>query len=227
MRNHSANYFTCFTHRQQMIPIRDEGHSLENYALTLAFQLSQAYLIRFHLTPPNPVMAPPRAHTPSRHRARQSTKAGPRPEAETEAESSAPRAKTPHRRRHNQVMETDPEVEIENDEADAARALKARHYRRPSRPTEVDAEANAEAEAEAKADADAEAEAENQLENLAQPTNPTRNPPAPRQWALYFANLVREPFIPSSSPFSSKHGHSLLPTLLPVHSHRNDTLTHI
>ena len=146
-------------------------------------------------------MAPPRANTPSRHRPSQTVKAGPEPEADTEAEISAPRAKTPYQRHHNQVGDTEPEAEIENTEIRASRALTSWHHRRrPSQPTE----------------ADADAEAENQIENLAQPTIPTRNPPAPRQWALYFANLVRSPLIPSSpSCFFSRHGHCLLSALPP------------
>ena len=121
-------------------------------------------------------MAPPRANTPSRHRPSQAVKANPEPEANTEAESSAPRAKTPYRRRHNLVAETKPEAEIEN-ETRASRA-KTPSRRRPTRPIEADAGA------------------ENQIESLAQATIPI-HPPAPRQWALYFANLVRSPFIPS------------------------------
>ena len=153
-------------------------------------------------------MAPPRTNTPSRRRPNQSTKVGPQLEAETEVESSAPRAKTPHRRHHNQVTQTEPEAEIETTETVSSRALTAWHNRRPSRSSE--------------ADADAEAEAEKQLQKPAQPTIPTENPPGPHKWALYFANLVRSPFIPSTSfnvtlpstyPFSTfipttKHTHT-------------------
>ena len=155
-------------------------------------------------------MRPPRPNTPSRHRSSQAIKAGPEPEADTEAQTSAPGAKIPHRRRHNHVAETEPEAEIETS---ASRALTSWHNRRrPSQPTEADSDVE---------------EAENQFENLTQATIPTTNPPAPRQWALYFANLVRLPFIPSPSCFFSRRGHCLLPTLLPIHSHHNNTLTHL
>ena len=132
-------------------------------------------------------MAPPRPNTPSRRRPSQSTKAGPQPEVETEAESSAPRAKTPHRRHHDQVTQTEPEAEIENTETVSSRALTAWHNRRPSRSSE----------------ADADAEAEKQLEKPAQPDIPTKTPGAPRQWALYFAKLVRSLFILSLCFFST------------------------
>ena len=157
-------------------------------------------------------MAPPRANTPSRHRSSQAVKAGPEPEVDTEAETSAPRAKTPHQRRHNQVTETEPEAETENNETLASRALTSWHNRRrPSQPTE----------------ADPDVKAENQIEDPTQATIPTTNPSAPHQWSLYFANLVRSPFIPSSSCFFSQHAHCLLSTLLLIHSHHNNTLTYI
>ena len=147
-------------------------------------------------------MAIPRTNTPSRRRPSQAIKSVPEPEADTEAEIPAPQAKTSHRRRHNQVTDTKPEAEIENNGTDAPRAL-----------------------AEAEAEAEAKAEAGNQLENPAHATIPTKNPLAPRQWALYFANLVRSPLIPSSSCFPSAW---TLPSThpSPIHSHHN-TLTHL
>ena len=153
-------------------------------------------------------MASRRTNTPSRHRPSKAAKAEPEPEADTEAENSAPRAKTPHRRRHDQVTETNPEAEIEN-ETESSRAITAWHNRRPSQSTE----------------ADGEQEAENQPKNPVQPAIPTENSPAPRQWALYFANLVRAPFIPSF-PCFSRHAHCLLLPFPPFHPQYNTT-THI
>ncbi len=160
-------------------------------------------------------MAPPRANTPSRHRPSQTVKAGPEPEADTKAEISAPRAKTPYQRHHNQVGDTKPEAEIENTETRASRALTSWHHRRrPSRPTEADAHAHA--------------EAENQIEKPAQPTIPTRNPPAPRQWALYFANLVRSSFHPIIILllFLSMALTAFYLPFLPIYSHHK-TYSHI
>ena len=139
-------------------------------------------------------MPPPRTNTPSRHRSSQAIKAGPEPEADTEAQSSAPRAKTPHRRHHNHVAETEPEAELETS---ASRALISWHHRRrPSRLTEAAADAE---------------EAENQIENPTQATIPTKNSPAPRQWALYFANLVCSLSVPSSCFFSGMDTAFFLP----------------
>ena len=157
-------------------------------------------------------MAPPRTNTPSRRRPSQSTKAGPQPEAETEAESSAPRAKTPHRRHHNQVTQTEPEAEIENTETVSSRALTAWHNRRPSRSSE----------------ADAEPEPENQVQKPAQPTIPIENPPGPHKWALYFANLVRSPFIPSTSFNVTLPSTCPFSTFIPTtkHTHTSDLGLH-
>ena len=152
-------------------------------------------------------MRPLRTNTPFRHRSSQAIKAGPEPEADTEAEISAPGAKTPHRRRHNHVAETEPEAEIETS---ASRALTSWHHRRrPSRGTEADADAE---------------EVENQLENPSQPTIATKNASAPRQWALYFANLVCSLFIPSSCFFSGMDTAFYLPfspfiLITTTHSH--------
>ena len=152
-------------------------------------------------------MAPRRTNTPSRRRPSQAIRAEREPGADSEAESSAPRAKTSHQRRSNQVTETNPEVEIENNETKSSRALIAWHNRRPSRLTE----------------ADADQEAENQPETQAQPIIPTKPPRAPRQWALYFANLVRLPFVPSFSCFSS--GTDIYPS--PIHSSPQNTHTYL